>query len=137
MFVGDDPRKVPMRVFPGMHYTMGGIWVDFNQKTNVDGIYAVGECDYSIHGANRLGANSLVSCIYAGIVAGPAAVKYSKGLDHHAENSDPIFESERRREEEINKMLMNKRGPENAQILHEEMGRWMTENLTVIRYNKR
>jgi succinate dehydrogenase / fumarate reductase, flavoprotein subunit len=137
MFVGDDPRKVPMRVFPGMHYTMGGFWVDFNQKTNLDGIYAVGECDFSIHGANRLGANSLVSCIYGGIVAGPAAVKYSKGLDRHLDISDPIFESERRREEEINKKLMNKRGPENAQELHEEMGQWMTENVTVIRYNNK
>ena len=137
MFVGDDPRKVPMRVFPGMHYTMGGFLVDYNQKTNLDGIYAVGECDYSIHGANRLGANSLVSCIYGGIVAGPAAVKYSKGLDRHVDISDPLFESERRREEELNKNLMNKRGSENAQQLHEEMGQLMTENVTVIRYNNK
>src|SRR5688500_14153336 len=52
MFVGEDPRKVPMRVFPGMHYTMGGLWVDEDQKTNIEGIYVVGECDFSIHGAN-------------------------------------------------------------------------------------
>ena len=70
-FVGDDPRDVPMKIFPGMHYTMGGLWVDFNQMTNMPGIFAAGECDYSIHGANRLGANSLVSCIYGGFVAGP------------------------------------------------------------------
>jgi succinate dehydrogenase / fumarate reductase flavoprotein subunit len=137
MFVGEDPRKVPMRVFPGMHYTMGGIWVDQDQKTNIDGIYAIGECDFSIHGANRLGANSLVSCIYAGIVAGPAAVKYSRGLDHHFDIADAIFESERSREEEINKKLTNKRGSENAQLLHEEMGQWMTENVTVVRYNNK
>ena len=60
-FVGDDPRKVPMKIFPGMHYTMGGLWVDFNQMTNIPGVYAAGEADYSIHGANRLGANSLLS----------------------------------------------------------------------------
>lgn len=137
MFVGEDPRKVPMRVFPGMHYTMGGLWVDENQKTNIEGIYAVGECDFSIHGANRLGANSLVSCIYAGIVAGPAAVKYVKGLEHHADLSEPIFESERSREESWNKKMMEQRGPENAQVIHEEMGRLMTENVTVIRYNNK
>ena len=63
-FVGDDPRDTPMKIFPGMHYTMGGLWVDFEQRTNVEGLYAAGECEYQYHGANRLGANSLVSCIY-------------------------------------------------------------------------
>ena len=78
-FVGDDPRVTPMKVFPGMHYSMGGLWVQFakdertgmldessakNQSTNVPGLYASGEVDFSIHGANRLGANSLVSCLY-------------------------------------------------------------------------
>ncbi len=79
-FVGDDPRKVPMKIFPGMHYTMGGLWVDFNQQTNIPGVYAAGEADYSIHGANRLGANSLLSCIYGGFVAGPHAIAYAKSL---------------------------------------------------------
>ena len=63
-FVGDDPRDTPMKIFPGMHYTMGGMWVDFKQATNIPGIFAAGECEYQYHGANRLGANSLVSCIY-------------------------------------------------------------------------
>jgi succinate dehydrogenase / fumarate reductase flavoprotein subunit len=137
MFVGDDPRKMPMRVFPGMHYTMGGLWVDFQQKTNIEGIYAVGECDFSIHGANRLGANSLVSCIYAGMVAGPEAVKYCKGLDRHLDISEPIFESERHREDALHEKLKAKRGKENPQEIHEEMGKWMTENVTVIRYNQK
>src|SRR5580700_219880 len=79
-FVGDDPRKVPMKIFPGMHYTMGGLWVDFNQQTNIPGVFAAGEADYSIHGANRLGANSLLSCIYGGFIAGPHAMKYAKAL---------------------------------------------------------
>src|SRR5512141_572631 len=51
-FVGDDPREVPMKIFPGMHYTMGGLWVDFEQKTNIGGLYACGECEYQYHGAN-------------------------------------------------------------------------------------
>ncbi len=63
-FVGDDPHEVPMKIFPGMHYTMGGLWVDFQQRTNIKGLYAFGECDFSIHGANRLGANSLLSLHY-------------------------------------------------------------------------
>src|SRR6267143_968014 len=81
-FLGVDPRVQPMKVFPGMHYTMGGIWVNGeDQATNVPGIYAAGECEYQYHGANRLGANSLVSCIFGGGIAGPAAVKYAKNLE--------------------------------------------------------
>lgn len=137
MFVGEDPRQTPMRVFPGMHYTMGGLWVDFEQRTNFQGLYAVGECDYSIHGANRLGANSLVSCIYAGMVAGPAVVRYLKGRETSRTQDDPIFEQERRRQAEINEQVKAKRGRENPRVLHEEMGKIMTENVTVIRYNDR
>src|SRR5499433_988406 len=77
-FVGDDPREVPMKIFPGMHYTMGGLWIDFNQATNIPGIYSAGESEYQYHGANRLGANSLVSCIFGGFVAGPQAVAYAR-----------------------------------------------------------
>ena len=78
--LGDDPRKVPMKIFPAVHYSMGGLWVDYDQMTNIPGLFAAGECDYSQHGANRLGANSLLSAIYGGMVAGPNAVKYINGL---------------------------------------------------------
>ncbi|HEV8486577.1 MAG TPA: succinate dehydrogenase flavoprotein subunit [Blastocatellia bacterium] len=135
-FVGQDPRHTPMKIFPGMHYTMGGTWVDYNQMTNVPGIFAVGECDYSIHGANRLGANSLVSCIYAGIVAGPAAVNYATGSGL-GETLTGLHESEVKRQVDLNERLKNQRGDENAYKLHEEMGKWMTENVTVVRYNKK
>jgi len=135
-FVGEDPRHTPMKIFPGVHYTMGGIWVNMDQMTNVPGIFAVGECDYSIHGANRLGANSLVSCIYAGIVAGPAAVAYATG-NGRGETLNGLHESEAGRQAEMNERLASGRGGENAYMLHEEMGEWMTENVTVIRYNRR
>ncbi len=136
MFVGDDPRETPMRVFPGMHYTMGGLWVDYEQQTNVAGLFAVGECDYSIHGANRLGANSLLSCVYAGIIAGPAAVNFARN-NSTKDLQDPIFERERARQAALNEALKAKRGTENPRVLHEELGRLMTENVTVIRYNDR
>src|SRR6059058_2156486 len=79
-FLGVDPREEPMKVFPAMHYTMGGLWINGeDQATNVPGIFAAGECEYQYHGANRLGANSLVSCIFGGFIAGPAAVQYARG----------------------------------------------------------
>src|SRR4029077_971204 len=102
-FVGVDPHVEPMMVFPAMHYTMGGIWVDNeHQATNVAGIYAAGECDYQYHGANRLGANSLVSCIYGGMLAGPAAVRYARGLEKGCESAGAnVFEKERVRQQDM------------------------------------
>jgi len=134
-FVGDDPRKVPMKIFPGMHYTMGGLWIDFNQATNIPGIYAAGECEYQYHGANRLGANSLVSCIFGGFVAGPAAVQYARNLQSAPSNGH--FDAERKHQEENNSMLMKSDGKENPFRLWQEFGELMTANCTVIRYNNK
>jgi succinate dehydrogenase / fumarate reductase flavoprotein subunit len=113
---------------------MGGMWVDFDQCTNIPGIFAAGECEYQYHGANRLGANSLVSCIYGGFVAGPNAVNYAKSLA--AASSESHFEAERKRQEDINIGLMKSDGTENPFKLWRELGDVMTKDCTVIRYNK-
>ena len=133
-FVGDDPRDVPMKIFPGMHYTMGGLWVDFNQMTNIPGIFAAGECEYQYHGANRLGANSLVSCIFGGFISGPNALKYAKSLT--AAEGDGGAAAEIARQAEINAKLLKNEGTENPFKLWRELGATMTEHATVIRYNK-
>src|SRR5277367_2906129 len=133
-FVGDDPREVPMKIFPGMHYTMGGLWVDFNQMTNLPGVFAAGEAEYNYHGANRLGANSLLSCIYGGFVSGPKALEYAKSLT--AATGDGGHVAEKKRQEEINAGLMKSDGSENPFKLWRELGDTMTKNVTVIRYNK-
>jgi succinate dehydrogenase / fumarate reductase flavoprotein subunit len=133
-FVGDDPREVPMKIFPGMHYTMGGLWVDFNQMTNIPGVFAAGECEYQYHGANRLGANSLVSCIFGGFRAGPIAMAYAKSLS--AADSDGGHAAELKRQSEINSKLMSNEGTENPFKLWRELGETMTKHATVIRYNK-
>jgi succinate dehydrogenase / fumarate reductase flavoprotein subunit len=133
-FVGDDPRDVPMKIFPGMHYTMGGLWVDFNQMTNIPGIFAAGECEYQYHGANRLGANSLVSCIFGGFRSGPNALEYAKDLP--AAESDGGHAAELTRQAEINSRLLKNEGTENPFKLWRELGVTMTEHATVIRYNK-
>ncbi len=137
MFVGDDPKHVPMRIFPGVHYSMGGLWVDFKQHTNIPGVLAAGECDYSIHGANRLGANSLVSCVYGGFIAAPAALEWAKNVERNGANGSQIYEQETKRQQEINDGLIRQSGNENQYKLHEEMGKVMTDNVTVIRYNDR
>jgi succinate dehydrogenase / fumarate reductase flavoprotein subunit len=133
-FVGVDPRDHPMKIFPGVHYTMGGLWVDFNQMTNIPGIFAAGECEYQYHGANRLGANSLVSCIFGGFRAGPNALNYAKSLS--ASEGDDGHAAELARQAEINAKLLNNKGTENPFKLWRELGSTMTEHVTVIRYNK-
>ncbi len=133
-FVGDDPHDVPMKIFPGMHYTMGGLWVDFYQMTNVPGIFAIGECDYQYHGANRLGANSLLSCIYAGFISGPIALNYARNAT--AQDGDDGHAAELTRQAGINAKLLKNEGEENPFKLWRELGETMTKHATVIRYNK-
>jgi succinate dehydrogenase / fumarate reductase, flavoprotein subunit len=137
-FLGVDPRDEPMKVFPAMHYTMGGIWVNNDdQATNVPGIFAAGECEYQYHGANRLGANSLVSCIFGGGIAGPAAVKFARNADRAADAVDSsVFEREKKRQEEKNKALIAQDGTENPITIWKELGEIMTEHVTVTRINK-
>jgi succinate dehydrogenase / fumarate reductase flavoprotein subunit len=141
-----------MKVFPGMHYSMGGLWVQFakddrtgmldesspkNQSTNVPGLYASGEVDFSIHGANRLGANSLVSCLYGGKIGGPAMVRYGRETGSKLPAADAAFADARRKWETEFARLAKTDGPENPHVLAEEMGDWMTDNVTVIRENSR
>ena len=132
-FVGDDPRDVPMKIFPGVHYTMGGLWIDFNQHTNVPGIFAAGEADFSIHGANRLGANSLLSCINGGFLAGPNAIAYARSLS--AAPGDGGRAAELKRQQEKNAALLSNPGSENPFKLWRELGDTMTKYATVLRYN--
>lgn len=137
-FVGDDPRKVPMKIFPAMHYSMGGLWVDYNQMTNIPGLFACGECEYQYHGANRLGANSLVSAIYGGMVAGQNVAEYVNGLQKAASDLSPaIFASARQQQVEYLSHIYKMDGTENPYQLHVEMSDWMVENATVVRYNDR
>src|SRR6201987_5384381 len=137
-FLGVDPRDEPMKVFPAMHYTMGGMWVNNeDQATNVPGIFAAGECEYQYHGANRLGANSLGPCISGGGTPGPAAAKSAKNLEKGADATDSsVFDRERKRQEEANQALISQGGTENIMTIWRELGEAMTEHVTVTRINK-
>jgi succinate dehydrogenase / fumarate reductase flavoprotein subunit len=149
-FVGEDPFTNPMRVFPAVHYSMGGLWVDFeratsgslvmgsprNQATNIPGLYAAGEADYQYHGANRLGANSLLSCLWAGMVAGPAIAAYRKNLDRSAwDVPSSTFERAEKREEKKFLAILAMGGDENAYALHDELARTMLVDCTIERHN--
>ncbi|MEG1822277.1 MAG: succinate dehydrogenase flavoprotein subunit, partial [Clostridiales bacterium] len=136
-FHGDDPKKVPMKIFPAVHYFMGGVHVDWNHMTSIPGLFAAGECDYMYHGANRLGANSLLSALYSGTVCGPAAADYVGGVDKlSTEITSNIFNSYKTKEENYDNFIKSMHGTENPYVLHREMGEIMTRNVTVERNNK-
>jgi succinate dehydrogenase / fumarate reductase flavoprotein subunit len=136
-FAGADPRQVPMKIFPSVHYSMGGIWVDYDQMTSIPGCFAAGECDYQYHGANRLGANGLLSATYSGGVAGRTMREWVAGQpDRAADAPASLFESERRRHERINEALLAGAGEETPTDLHRELGEWMTRHASVVRDNK-
>jgi len=148
-FTGVDPKKVPMKIFPGVHYTMGGAWVDwpaaddpdrmerFRQMTNIQGLFNIGESEYSFHGANRLGGNSLISCIFSGLVVGVEIPRYIETLNmSYTDVSDQVFQEALHIEKEEQKKLLNQKGKENIHQLHEELSEWMVRNVTVKRNNK-
>ncbi len=149
-FTGDDPRDEPMKIFPAVHYSMGGLWCDYertadgfvdlaspkNQMTDVPGLYAIGEVDYQYHGANRLGANSLLSCVYAGQIGGPAAVKWAQNqAKASAETPASVFEAAEAKWTARYAELAKKDGPENPYGLLDELGKVMLENVTIVREN--
>jgi succinate dehydrogenase / fumarate reductase flavoprotein subunit len=117
---------------------MGGLWTDqATGMTNIPGLFAAGEVDYQYHGANRLGANSLLSCIHGGLyVAGPSALKFAKesGKSSGAVKED-VFRMEVARQTDRYNKTLHAQGSENPYALWLEMGSIMTDNVTVVRYN--
>jgi succinate dehydrogenase / fumarate reductase flavoprotein subunit len=151
-FQGVDPREVPMKIFPAVHYSMGGLWADYertaagglvpgsprNQQTNIPGLYAIGECDYQYHGANRLGANSLLSCIFSGLFVAPGIQKSLASLKDSAgdEKYDQLLRGQRAvKQLEHDELLGRKEGRENPYMIHQQLGDVMTKAATVVRDN--
>ena len=152
-FQGVDPRTVPMKVFPAVHYSMGGLWVDYernddtgglvigstrNHQSNVPGIFVIGEADYQFHGANRLGANSLLSCIFTGLIVAPTVKNRLASLAHGTagdQNVSLYDDAVKTNQARCDALIANE-GDENPYTLHQELGELMTRSATVVRDNK-
>jgi succinate dehydrogenase / fumarate reductase flavoprotein subunit len=151
-FVGTDPLDEPMKIFPAVHYSMGGLWANFkakdkgllfghpdNMSTNIPGLYTMGECSFAYHGANRLGANSLLSCIFDGLFGGTCIRNYITDTAKVAAAAVPqaTYDAIVTQETARQNALLSNKGTENPYLLWQEMGKWMTENCTVVRVNSR
>ncbi|MEL7484122.1 MAG: hypothetical protein AAFN41_07185, partial [Planctomycetota bacterium] len=176
-FVGEDPRDNPMRIFPAVHYSMGGMWSTYtkgsydpdqpwgnhkpgdkppvgtelglgmhlgapnNMMTNVEGLYTFGEVNFAYHGATRLGANALLSCIFDGLYNGLSVANYVKDVAG-GEAEQSLFDSAVKAEEDHNKSLVDSgsgdASPEtNPYTIANELGVEMTESSTVVKTGER
>ncbi|WP_337042103.1 fumarate reductase/succinate dehydrogenase flavoprotein subunit [Emticicia sp. 17c] len=133
---GEDPYEVPMRIYPAVHYTMGGLWVDYNLMTTVPGLYALGEANFSDHGANRLGASALMQ----GLADGYFVIPYTIGSYLSGEirtkaipTDHPAFvEAENAVRERINKLLSIK-GEQSPESFHKRLGKIMWDKCGMAR----
>ncbi|MBN8644961.1 MAG: succinate dehydrogenase flavoprotein subunit, partial [Planctomycetes bacterium] len=153
-FVGEDPCELPMKIFPGVHYTMGGLYTTYtakpdlkglvkgaanNMMTNVQGLYAFGEVNYQYHGANRLGANALLSCIFDGLFNGVSVLNYVR--DNAARPASgvaqTVYDAGVKAEEDLLKRLASSKGTENPYQIGKELGEEMTTASTVVKSDER
>ncbi|MFG0275864.1 MAG: succinate dehydrogenase flavoprotein subunit [Phycisphaerales bacterium] len=172
-FAGQDPREFPMKIFPAVHYSMGGLWTTFTPETraadsvrdvnagrgevlgmklgapntmmtNIEGLYALGEVNFAYHGATRLGANALLSCIFDGLFAGVGMARFIQ--DHAMEREDPhasVFEDAVKEQESRQQRLIDGAGDsasnvdDNAYKIAFEMGEEMTAASTVVKTGPR
>ncbi|MFN7021752.1 MAG: succinate dehydrogenase flavoprotein subunit [Phycisphaerales bacterium] len=182
-FAGEDPQHEPMRIFPSVHYSMGGLWTTFakgsydpaeprekhksgsvppidarigqgmqpgaieNARTNIDGLYAFGEVNFAYHGANRLGANALLSCIFDGLFCGVGVVNYLKNGEPsrtpHDKVPQPAYDRVVQQEESKSKVILDSIGANgdaeygNPYLIHRELGNEMTAACTVVKNAQR
>ncbi|MDM8177544.1 MULTISPECIES: fumarate reductase/succinate dehydrogenase flavoprotein subunit [Olivibacter] len=126
----ENPYKQPMRIYPAVHYTMGGLWVDYNLMTSIPGLYALGECNFSDHGANRLGASALMQGLADGYFVIPYTVgDYLTSLGSFApvDKNHPAFETTRKEVEEKVKKLLSLKGSKTVDDIHKKLGHIMWE----------
>lgn len=125
----ENPYKQPMRIYPAVHYTMGGLWVDYNLMTTVPGLYALGECNFSDHGANRLGASALMQGLADGYFVIPYTVgDYLAGLGFApVDKNHPNFEKTRKEVEDRVNRLLSLKGEKTVDDIHKQLGHIMWE----------
>ena len=136
---GEDPYKTPMRIYPAVHYTMGGLWVDYNLMTTVPGLYSIGESNFSDHGANRLGASALMQGLADGYFVLPYTIgEYlSKEIKtDRISTEDQHFVTAEKETRKRNIKLLNIKGKKSVESLHRELGKIMWDNCGMSRNKK-
>lgn len=135
---GENPYKMPMKIYPAPHYTMGGLWVDYNLMTTIPGLFAAGEANFSDHGANRLGASALMQGLADGYFVVPYTVSdyiANTKLEPIKEGHDAIKQAQDNTQKQINK-LMSIKGTRTVESFHKQLGRIMWDECGMARNEK-
>jgi succinate dehydrogenase / fumarate reductase, flavoprotein subunit len=137
---GEDPYQVPMRIYPAVHYTMGGLWVDYNLMSTIPGLFVGGEANFSDHGANRLGASALMQGLADGYFVAPATIGNYLGSEGSqlpkVSEKDPAFtESKKQSEDQLNRLLQVN-GKRTVDDIHRELGKNVWEYIGMSRSAK-
>jgi succinate dehydrogenase / fumarate reductase flavoprotein subunit len=125
---GDDPYKTPMKIYPAVHYTMGGIWVDYNLETNIPGLFAIGECNFSDHGANRLGASALMQGLADGYFVLPYTIGQFLSGEIRTPRIEPTLPEFEQAEKDVRNridQLINNEGTQSVESFHRRLGKIM------------
>ena len=136
---GDDPYKTPMMIYPASHYTMGGTWVDYETMTTVPGLYAIGEANFSDHGANRLGASSLMQCLCDGYFVLPATIANYLSGDIHTgpiDISSAEFDKAANGVQELIDKIFAINGTKSVDYFHRKLGKVMWDKVGLARNEK-
>jgi len=134
----EDPYTTPMMIFPAVHYTMGGLWVDYNLMTSLPGLYAIGECNFSDHGANRLGASALMQGLADGYFVLPNTINdylASAEIPKASTGHEAFAEAETAAQDKLDKLLAVK-GSRTVDDFHRELGQLLWENCGMGRNEK-
>ncbi|MBK9716327.1 MAG: fumarate reductase/succinate dehydrogenase flavoprotein subunit [Saprospiraceae bacterium] len=133
---GENPYKLPMKIYPAVHYTMGGLWVDYNLQTNIEGLFALGEANFSDHGANRLGASALMQ----GLADGYFVLPYTIGAFLSNEirtpkinTSSPEFDAAEKNTKDTLNKLINIKGNQSVESFHKRLGTIMWDRCGMAR----
>jgi succinate dehydrogenase / fumarate reductase, flavoprotein subunit len=126
---GEDPYQAPMRIFPAIHYTMGGLWVDYNLMSNIPGLYVTGEANFSDHGANRLGASALMQGLADGYFVLPNTINdyLASNKFDKADGAHPAVKEAEANVNNITDKLLSTKGTRTVDSYHRELGKIMWE----------
>ncbi len=131
---GQDPYKSPMMIYPAVHYTMGGLWVDYNLMSNMPGLHVIGEANFSDHGANRLGASALMQGLADGYFIAPYTIgNYLAGQNHDLDLSHSEYQNSVENNIDLIHSMLNIRGNKTVDDLHKELGKIMWDNVGMSR----
>ncbi|RME81091.1 MAG: FAD-binding protein, partial [Planctomycetota bacterium] len=131
--------KTPMRIYPAVHYIMGGLWVDYNLMTTIPGLFALGECNFSDHGANRLGASALMQGLGDGYFVIPYTIGdylAKLGLEDRVDTKNKAFQEAEKAVEDMTKKLLSIQGKKTVDQLHRELGEILWNKVGMARTEK-